>query len=67
MLNRTSFYRSLTPRTRMLLGGGVMAYALVGLYVTGVAEETLGLTASEDDRRRLREIVPTVRVVEREE
>lgn len=50
----------------MLIGGGVMAYALFGLLVSDKAESALGFTPTEDDKKKLREAVPTIHLVERE-
>jgi len=60
-----SFYRSLTPRTRALIGGGVMVYALTGLFLTDVAEKTFGLSSTDEDRKKLEALVPKVRTIER--
>ena len=59
-------YRTLTPRTRILIGAGVMAYAGFGLLVSDKAEQAFGYTASEEDKQRLREAVPRVHLVDRE-
>lgn len=60
-------YRALAPRTRILIGVGLMAYAGAGLLVSDKAEQAFGYTPSEEDRRRLREVVPRVHLVDREE
>lgn len=62
----TSSYRALTPRTRLLLGAGVMAYAAFGLFASDKAEEVFGFTPTDQDRERLRAAVPSVRVVEKD-
>lgn len=43
-----------------------MAYAGFGLYASDKAEAALGYTPSEEDKRRLREAMPTISAVERE-
>jgi pyrroline-5-carboxylate reductase len=48
-------YRALAPRTRLFIGGGIMAYAAFGLLASDQAEQLLGWTATEEDRKRLKE------------
>jgi hypothetical protein len=50
----------------MLIGGGVMAYAVFGLTLSDKAEEAFGLTPTEKDKQALKESVPKVHMVERE-
>lgn len=58
--------RNLTPRTRMLVGAGFLAWGTLGLFITDSAEAKFGLQASEADREALGRAVPRVSVVERE-
>ena len=58
-------YRALAPRTRVFIGGGIMAYAAFGLLASDQAEQLLGWTATEEDRKRLKEEMPKVHVVDR--
>lgn len=58
-------YRALAPRTRLFIGGGIMAYAAFGLLASDQAEQMLGWTATEEDRKRLKEEMPKVHVVDR--
>lgn len=44
-----------------------MAYATLALALSDRAEEKFGYTATEEDRARLRGVVPRVHVVERGE
>jgi hypothetical protein len=60
------FYKSLSTKTRLIIGSGVILYAGVGLLLTDVAEEKFDLVPSEEEKRRLKELVPKVRVVDRE-
>lgn len=61
-------YRNLTPRTRLFIGGGVMAYAAFGLMASDQIEGFLGWTATDEDRKRLREEhLPRVHAVDRRE
>ncbi|KAH9829072.1 hypothetical protein Tdes44962_MAKER09186 [Teratosphaeria destructans] len=59
-------YRNLSPRTRLILGGGVMAYAVFGLFVSDKAEAALGFTPTEQDRQRLKEAMPRISVVDKD-
>ncbi|THY97302.1 hypothetical protein D6C92_03463 [Aureobasidium pullulans] len=58
------YYNSLSPKTRLMVGGGAMAYACIGLFLSDTAEEKLGYTPTEEDKRKLREAMPRIRVVE---
>lgn len=51
----------------MLIGGGVMAYAFFGLFLSDKVESAFGLTPTEEDKKRLREAVPTIHLVERKD
>ena len=59
-------YRSLSTRTRLLIGGGIMAYATLGLFLSDKAEETFGLVPSQEDKQRLQEAIPKIHVVNRD-
>jgi hypothetical protein len=56
-------YRNLSPRTRLFIGGGLVAYAAFGLMASDQIEQYLGWTATEEDRKRL----PQVHMVDRKE
>lgn len=49
-----------------MLGGGVMAYAVFGLFISDRAEEAFGFTPTEEDKKRLREAVPKIHIIEKE-
>lgn len=59
-----SYYNSLSPKTRLMVGGGLIGYATLGLFLSDTAEEKLGYTPTEEDKKRLREAMPRIRVVE---
>jgi hypothetical protein len=44
-----------------------MAYAGIALYLSDQAEEKYGFKASEEDKKKLKEILPKIHTVEREE
>ncbi|KAF8416184.1 hypothetical protein EV426DRAFT_712699 [Tirmania nivea] len=58
-------YQNLSPRTRLLIGGAVIAYSIAGLWAADTAEKKFGFTPSEEDKKELRDLVPKVRVVDR--
>ncbi|EME38342.1 hypothetical protein DOTSEDRAFT_29401 [Dothistroma septosporum NZE10] len=60
-------YRNITPRTRVIIGAGIMAYAAAGLFLSDKAEQSFGFTPTEEDKKKLRDAVPTVHMVEREQ
>ncbi|KAF2403435.1 hypothetical protein EJ06DRAFT_527054 [Trichodelitschia bisporula] len=60
-------YRGLAPRTRVLLGVGIMAYAGIGLLLSDKAEEKFGMVPSEEDKERLSRVIPKVRVIEHDD
>lgn len=53
-------------RTRLLIGGGIMGYAMLGMFLSDKAEQSFGLTPTEQDKQRLKESVPKIHFVERE-
>jgi hypothetical protein len=59
-----SYYTSLSPKTRLMVGGGMIGYACLGLFLADTAEEKLGYTPTEEDKKRLREALPKIRVVD---
>lgn len=50
----------------MLIGGGIIGYALVGLYASDKAEQTFGFTPTEQDKQSLQDAVPKIHMVDRE-
>jgi len=60
-------YTSLPPRTKLYLGLGLITWSSIGLWVTSTAEQKLGMQASEEDLKKLKEVVPKVRWVDKDE
>ena len=58
-------YKNLSPKTRMGVGVGVIAWGVVGLYLSDTAEEKLGYTPSEQDKEDLWKWAPKVTTVDR--
>jgi hypothetical protein len=57
----------MAPKSRMILGAAVIAYAGAGMYFADKAEEKLGLVPTEKDKKELREAMPKLTMVERGE
>lgn len=53
-------YRNLSPRTRLIFAGGILAWGSIGLLLTDRAERSLGLVPTEEDKKKLRESMPIV-------
>jgi hypothetical protein len=67
MLTTTnSKYQGLTPKTKALVGIGVMGYAVAGLYLSDTAEEKLGMKATDEDKAKLREMIPRVHTIDKD-
>ncbi|KAI4927943.1 uncharacterized protein J4E92_005423 [Alternaria infectoria] len=56
---------NIPPKTRMIIGVGVMAYAGAGLYISDKAEEKFGLTPTEKDREQLQDVIPKISTIEK--
>ena len=59
------WYKGIPPKTRMLIGVGIMAYAGAGMFLTDKAEEKFGLVPTEKDKEELRRAIPKISTVER--
>ncbi|KAF2824413.1 hypothetical protein CC86DRAFT_408491 [Ophiobolus disseminans] len=60
-----NWYKGITPKTRVFIGVGIMAYAGLGLFLSDKAEEKFGLTPTEKDHEELRNALPKITTVER--
>ncbi|OJD17832.1 hypothetical protein AJ78_02073 [Emergomyces pasteurianus Ep9510] len=61
-----SSYRNLSPRTRLFLGAGLMAYGTAGLWWSPKVEKVLGMTSSREEQAELeRKLSVKVSSVER--
>jgi hypothetical protein len=56
-------YTSLSPKTRLMLGGGLIAWAGIGMFVSDQAEAVFGFTPTKEDKERLKEALPRIREV----
>ncbi|KAF1946904.1 hypothetical protein EJ02DRAFT_440807 [Clathrospora elynae] len=59
------WFKGIPPRTRIIVGVGIMAYSAVGLYLSDKAEEKFGLTPTDKDREELRNALPKITTVEK--
>ncbi|SMQ50306.1 unnamed protein product [Zymoseptoria tritici ST99CH_3D1] len=59
-------YRNLSPRTRMIAGGGVIVWGIVGILISDRAEKSFDLVPTDEDRRKLKEAIPKLHMVEKE-
>ncbi|KAL2356432.1 hypothetical protein BJ546DRAFT_838759, partial [Cryomyces antarcticus] len=60
-------YRSLSSRTRLLIGIGVMGYAGFGMLMTDQAEKVFELTPTEQDKEKLDRILPRITTIEKDD
>jgi predicted dinucleotide-binding enzyme len=66
MHGTASKYQALTPRTKALIGIGVMGYAVAGLFLSDTAEEKFGMKATAEDKAKLREMIPRIHTVDKD-
>ncbi|KAM4056815.1 hypothetical protein HRG_003679 [Hirsutella rhossiliensis] len=60
-----STFKNLSPKLRLGVGVGVIAWGLAGLYLSDRAEEKFGLTPSDQDKELLRKWTPRVIAVDK--
>ncbi|KAF2623637.1 hypothetical protein BU25DRAFT_461729 [Macroventuria anomochaeta] len=59
------WYKGLAPKTRMIMGVGIMAYAGFGLLISDEIEQRFGMTPTEQDYEEVRRLVPKISTVEK--
>lgn len=59
-------YRNLPQRTKLIVGGGIIAWGAFGLFLSDKVEKAYGLTPTEHDRQKLKEAIPKVHLVDKE-
>jgi hypothetical protein len=59
------WYKGIAPKTRMIIGVGIVAYAGLGLFLSDKAEEKFGLVPTEKDREELKNAMPKIIPIER--
>ncbi|KAI1379408.1 hypothetical protein F4677DRAFT_442386 [Hypoxylon crocopeplum] len=58
-------FRNLSPRTRVGVGLGLLAWGAIGLQLSDRAEERYGLKPTEEDKAALAKALPRITTVER--
>ncbi|KAJ4292063.1 hypothetical protein N0V90_009962 [Kalmusia sp. IMI 367209] len=59
------WYRGVAPKTRIVIGLGIMAYAGAGMFLSDKVEEKLGLVPTEKDKEELQQAMPRITTAER--
>ncbi|KAF2433498.1 hypothetical protein EJ08DRAFT_694392 [Tothia fuscella] len=60
-------YLALSPRTRIIGGVAIMAYASTALFLSDKAEEKFGMVPTPEDMEKLRGAIPRIRTVGKDE
>ncbi|KAI1476355.1 hypothetical protein K445DRAFT_323574 [Daldinia sp. EC12] len=58
-------FRNLSPRARIGVGLGLLAWGAIGLQLADRAEERYGFTPTDEDKAALAKILPSVTAVDR--
>jgi hypothetical protein len=58
-------YRNLSPRTRIGVGIGILAWGFIGLQLSDRAEEKFGLKPTEEDKAALSQLAPRIIAVDK--
>lgn len=59
-------YQGLSSKAKLGVGAGLLAWGIVGLYLSDQAEEKYGFKPSEKDKAELDKMTPKIRLVDRE-
>ncbi|KAK4193933.1 hypothetical protein QBC35DRAFT_480675 [Podospora australis] len=59
-------YRGLSPRAKLSFGIGLLAWGVIGLQLSDKAEEKLGYTPTEEDKKALERMTPKIHTVTRD-
>ncbi|KAF4513527.1 hypothetical protein G6O67_000790 [Ophiocordyceps sinensis] len=62
-----STFKNLSPKLRLGVGVGVIAWGLAGLYTSDRAEEKFGFVPSDEDKEQLRKWTPRLTAVDRQD
>ncbi|OTA97294.1 hypothetical protein M434DRAFT_295274 [Hypoxylon sp. CO27-5] len=58
-------FRNLSPKARIGVGLGLLAWGAIGLQLSDRAEERYGLKPTEEDKATLEKVMPRITAVER--
>ncbi|KAH8681425.1 hypothetical protein BX600DRAFT_505113 [Xylariales sp. PMI_506] len=56
-------FRNLSPRVRLGVGVGLLAWGAIGLQLSDHAEERFGLKPTEEDKEALTKLAPRITTV----
>ncbi|KAK6509873.1 hypothetical protein TWF481_004601 [Arthrobotrys musiformis] len=59
------WFNGLSKTSRLALGGGLITYGLIGDYLTDSVGDAFGLTPTEQDKQKLRDMVPKISAVDK--
>jgi hypothetical protein len=62
---RSRSFRNLSPRMRIGVGIGLLAWGAIGLQLSDRAEEKYGLKASDEDKAALSQLTPRIVTVDK--
>jgi hypothetical protein len=60
-------YRNLPTLAKLGVGGGLLAWGAIGLFLSDRAEETFGFKPTEEEKAALDRLTPKIHVVERQQ
>ncbi|KAF2138042.1 uncharacterized protein K452DRAFT_291082 [Aplosporella prunicola CBS 121167] len=60
-------YRATAPKTRLLLGVGLMAYGAFGLFASDEAEKAFNMVPTEEEKKRLDSAMPKIHIVDQDD
>ncbi|KAI1205683.1 uncharacterized protein F4807DRAFT_464364 [Annulohypoxylon truncatum] len=63
--NNDRSFRNLSPRTRIGVGLGLLAWGAVGLHLSDRAEQRYGFTPTEEDEAELAKVFPRITAVDK--
>ena len=69
MSSFSRWYKALSPRSRMILGGGLIAWGLIGNWATDAIGTLPGWQVTDEDRKKVWDLFgsPRITMVERED
>lgn len=65
VLTLSRWYKGIAPKTRIIIGVGIVAYAGLGLFLSDKAEERFGLVPTEKDKEDLQKAMPKIIPIDR--
>ncbi|KAF1913148.1 hypothetical protein BDU57DRAFT_421347, partial [Ampelomyces quisqualis] len=59
------WYSALQPKTRIIIGAGIMAHACAAMYLSDKLDEQTAIVYADEDFAKIRAALPTITTVER--